>query len=301
MPEESRLTSPLKPDIEQHSRLRKKQQVAHQFSRAAKSYDQAADIQALAVKKLIEALQTNISDQLNGHWLDIGCGTGAAFKSLLDLGIEQITGLDLSEGMLNQAALQHAELIENNRVTLTLADADQLPFSSAKPLTAENPNQTTAGHRDRIKGIFSSLMLQWSEDPSTTLGEWHRVLDSQGYLAVATLLPGTHQEIETTWKAIDNYRHVNEFTSQEVLHQALNKNGFHIVFEHTETHRHLYPDVMTLLRGLKSIGATNVNTDRRPGLSSRKLMHLFEQHYPRSEKGNCPLSYHLHWFIARKL
>ncbi|MGB1091699.1 MAG: methyltransferase domain-containing protein [Oceanobacter sp.] len=282
--------------------MRDKQQVGQQFSRAASSYDQAAEIQAYAVEQLIQTLRTH-TPGITGHWLDIGCGTGAAFEPLYELGAEQITGLDLAEGMLEYAQLRHKDRISQGKLKLSMADADQLPLDST---AADSPMREHSGENEdkscanTPRGIIISLMLQWSEDPLKTLREWQRVLEPNGIVGIATLLPGTHQEIEQTWRAIDDYRHVNRFEPLADLLKAITEAGFELIHQKQEIKVHEYPDVPSLLRGLKAIGATNVNSDRRPGLTGRKLLRLFEQHYPKNPTGHCPLSYHLCWIIAQQ-
>ena len=254
---------------------RNKEQVARQFSRAAFSYDQAAGIQQRAVTQLLDGL-TSVS----GHWLDIGCGTGVALPHLRHKGAESVTGIDMAEGML-EAAQQHAD----PQTTLLLADADSLPLDN-----------------DSIDGVFSSLMLQWSEDPQTTLREWRRVLRDDGQLAIATLLPGTQRELQQAWRAVDERPHVNRFASQEELTDALRVAGFtHIHTEQACLQEH-YAGMTELLRRLKQIGATNVNPGRREGLGGRAQLRLAEASYPVVNHSGAtlyPLSYEVLWIYAR--
>lgn len=288
--------------------LRDKRLVGRQFSRAAKSYEQAASLQAYAVDELLRLLR---HQPMGGHWLDIGCGTGIAFDPLLQMGVDKISGIDLAPGMLEVAGNRHLLTQQQGKLELLLADSDELPFADQTDSSVDpDPRQPQTDRRDSVAasandkalpcGIFSSLMLQWSEAPERTLMEWARVLPKGGLLAVATLLPGTHQEIADTWASIDQYRHVNSFTPLHDLLTILDDAGFLLVHQHAELKRELYPDVTSLLKGLKSIGATNVNSGRRPGLGGRKTVRLFEKHYPKLNNGYCPLSYQLCWLIARK-
>jgi malonyl-CoA O-methyltransferase len=60
--------------------------------------------------------------------------------------------------------------------------------------------------------------------------------------------------------------------------------------------------VTQLLRGLKDIGATNVNAGRRAGLGGRQALKELEEVYPTEEdNGNIrfPLSYEVLWIYAR--
>ncbi|WP_221794547.1 methyltransferase domain-containing protein [Oceanobacter mangrovi] len=273
--------------------LRDKNQVSRQFSRAASSYDSAASIQQQALNQLIRLLQQQHPDGINGHWLDIGCGTGMGLQPLQLLGASSLHGIDLADGML-RIARQKAESLPCP-VRFSQADADQLPIQ---------PESTGGGQNGKSRllanGILSSLMLQWSEDPELTLREWFRAAQPGATLAVATLLPGTHAEIASTWQQIDQYRHVNNFVTEPVLQQALANSGWQLQQWQTGLLQEDYSSVTALLKGLKAIGATNVNSGRRPGLAGRQLVRLFEQYYPKDNNGHCPLSYQLCWFIAYK-
>ncbi|AHK16548.1 methyltransferase domain-containing protein [Thalassolituus oleivorans] len=269
------LLATLKPFVQNTQTTRNKQLVAQQFSRAARSYDDAASIQQRTVSRLLEQI-----GEISGHWLDIGCGTGAALPSLLALGAEHISGIDLASGMLEQAAERKGLL--PNQVTLLQADADDLPIDS-----------------NSQDGVFSSLMLQWSEDPNCTLQEWSRVLKPNGLLAIATLIPGTQRELRQAWLAIDNQPHVNHFTDTNTLKLALQNNGLTLLHEAQSCLQEDYASLPELLRGLKAIGATNVNPGRRVGLGGRAALTQLDKHYPRNADGTLPLSYEVIWLIAR--
>lgn len=255
---------------------RDKQLVARQFSRAASSYDSAAKVQQQVLHKLLQP-QAHIS----GHWLDIGCGTGAALPMLNELGADDLTGIDLSSGMLEEAR----HLCKQKQISSTLIEADADSISL--------PDHCA-------DGVISSLMLQWSEDTQATLAEWLRLLKPGGQLLVATLLPGTHREIKQAWQAIDQRPHVNEFLPQETLLGHLNSLGFQNVFSRTDTLRPEYDSLTELLRYLKQIGATNVNPGRRDGLGGREALRQLAEHYPVNEAGRYPLSYEVLWLSAQK-
>lgn len=253
---------------------RNKQQVARQFSRAAASYDQAAHIQQQAMNQTLNQLK-----HIHGHWADIGCGTGAAIPGLIQQGANRVTGIDLSEGMLSYAKQQHHGAAE-----FILADADSIPLA----------NQS-------LEGIFSSLMLQWSEDLAHTLKEWNRLLKPTGTLAFATLISGTQKELKQAWQAIDNAPHVNEFLSENEVLQRLSESGFSITQTTSSCLQESFNSMPTLLRHLKDIGATNVNPGRRQGLGGRNALKKLEESYPRADP-NAPyvLSYELLWVWAKK-
>lgn len=265
-----------------HSGSRDKKQVARQFSRAAASYDSAATIQQQAIERLLTFLPAVVNQDL-GHWLDIGCGTGAAFEPLLERGIRHLTGVDLAEGMLQFAQQQTADSNIINRLEFVQADADDLPF-----------------HDGSKNGIFSSLMLQWSENPLHTLNEWQRVLRPGSMMAIATLLPGTQQELSDAWHQIDERPHVNQFVEKQRLVDICAQLNLEIITQHQERLIEHYDSLTELLRSLKAIGATNVNSGRKSGLGGRAALKQLDQFYPRDNNGKLPVSYQVFWLVIRK-
>lgn len=256
---------------------RDKRLVAQQFSRAAHSYDQAAGIQLQVRNQLLSRLQ-RVNGPLFGHWLDIGCGTGLTLPRLQQLGAQQVCGIDLAFGMIRSA-----RRFASPTIGLLQADADQIPLADAS-----------------CDGLFSSLMLQWSEQPHSTLQEWTRVLKPGGTLALATLLPGTQRELLQAWRSIDDKPHVNNFISAADLQQALLQAGLRSVSRQQSLLQEHYDSLTSLLRNLKAIGATNVNPGRKSGLGGRRALQQLDNAYPRDRNGLLPLSYQVQWLLLRK-
>lgn len=260
---------------------RNKKQVAQQFSRAAHSYDRAATIQQQAIEQLLTLIPVSAT-AAGGHWLDIGCGTGAAFTALLKSGVQHVSGVDMAEGMLD-VAQQKATSDTIQQLEFVRADADDLPFNDASK-----------------SGIFSSLMLQWSEHPLHTLNEWQRVLKSGSYMAIATLLPGTQQELTDAWHHIDQRPHVNQFASQQELLNICEQLNLTVIAQQQQCLTEQYDSLTDLLRGLKAIGATNVNAGRKSGLGGRKALKQLDEFYPRNQQGKLPVRYEVFWLVLRK-
>lgn len=258
---------PAKPGL-----LAPKKHLAQQFSRAAATYDQAASIQQQVATQLLQQL-----GQLEGHWLDLGCGSGANFAALQAAGADQITGVDLAAGMLDIATSRAQPAIQ-----LVQADADQLPFRPAQ-----------------FAGVFSSLMLQWSHQPAQSLRHWVDLLQPGGYLAIATLLPGTQQEIKQAWQQLDDRPHVMDFMPSGVLYQLLAHLPLRLSSWHTATLQQEFDQFSSLLRQLKAIGATNTLPGRATGLGGRQALRRLEEVYPRTAEGRFPLTYQVGWLIAQ--
>lgn len=93
--------------------------------------------------------------------LDAGCGTGLVGQALASLGYNDITGIDISPDMLEQAtATGHYQQVQ-------LQDLSQLPYPLAD-------NQFAAV---TCVGVFSLIA-----DPTSVLREFCRLVRPQGYL-----------------------------------------------------------------------------------------------------------------------
>lgn len=259
---------------------RQKQQVACQFSRAASSYDQAARIQhfsALELAQQLQLLQGANNSPMTGTWLDLGCGTGFAVPSLIQQGAKQVVGADIAQGM---CALSNHKL-KQLPFTAVSCDAENLPFASAS-----------------FDGIYSNLMIQWSEDLSSLLYEAKRVLKPGALFAFSTLGPKTMHELKAAWQKVDPYVHVNQFVDKSALiKQCEAFFTIESIHQQTEVQQHL--GLTPLLKELKAIGATNVNPGRRPGLGGRERLRQLESAYQEVTGENLALTYDLIWIIAR--
>ena len=279
---------------------RAKQQVASQFSRSSQSYDQAARIQQYSALELVKQLSSFINSPITqpqesglSHWLDLGCGTGFAVPTLIEQGIQRITGADLAHGM---SVTSHQKLAQLPFHAVT-ADAENLPFASAC-----------------FNGIYSNLMVQWSEQVRQLFSEASRVIKPGGLFAFATLGPRTMHELKSAWQQVDPFVHVNSFSSKS---QVINdcEQFFDIEScQQQEVVQH-HKNLSSLLKELKAIGATNVNPGRRQGLGGRERLRKLDDAYrnvchsklrksaqeePTAPPSTLSLTYDLIWVIARK-
>lgn len=92
--------------------------------------------------------------------LDVGTGTGFLSLILYDMGID-VTGMDLSRGMLSQA--KDASFHQKVHLDLCQGDAESLPFQSSS------------------FDLVTSRHLLWTlPQPSRALAEWMRILKPGG-------------------------------------------------------------------------------------------------------------------------
>lgn len=110
--------------------------------------------------EVIAQLRTHSSAQV----ADIACGTGIlADRIECELHPEQVYGIDMSEGMLNQARAR------STSVQWLRGPAEQLPFDD-----------------ETLDAVVTTSAFHFFDQPAA-LREFHRVLSPGGLVAVATL------------------------------------------------------------------------------------------------------------------
>ncbi|MBP5986398.1 MAG: malonyl-ACP O-methyltransferase BioC [Azonexus sp.] len=216
-----------------------KARIRQSFERAAPTYDSAAAIQRRICAQLAEGLPAINPARI----LDAGCGTGHAQTALqARFPAAHAVALDLSSAMLLRVKAPCCRIA---------GDLEHLPLADAS-----------------LDLYWSSLAVQWC-DLGGALREARRTLRHDGLLALASLGPETFRELRHAFAGVDAYRHTLAFHSGEEIGQLAAESGFATVsLEKNQKTAH-YPDLRTLLRAVKAIGANQIGAGRRPGLMSR--------------------------------
>lgn len=252
--------------------------VQRAFSRAADSYDGAAEIQRQVVDRLIAELPADLAP---ATILDLGCGTGYAFTGLTSrYPGSRLIGLDFAENMLRRAPkLPRLQKIAGNATALPIADA------------------TT-------DLVISSLTYQWCA-LDKALVEAHRVLKPGGTLAFSTLTGNTFGELRQAFAGIDDAPHVLPLCSPETITGEVARAGFGAaeIFRASSVAR--FPSVRALFDSIRRTGASEVapqddRTGRRRGLLGKtayatiesRLLALADEH------GHLPLTYDVFYVVA---
>lgn len=255
---------------------RDKRRVAQAFSRAAESYDSVAQLQRDIADRLLQWLP----EQVEGKLLDLGCGTGYAAPHLhARYPRSPLLHLDLAHGMLSFAREQRPVADAH----YVCGDAEHLPMADAS-----------------VELIWSSLAVQWCEQPDRLMTELARVLKPGGRCLLATLGPDTLHELKRAWAAVDDDIHVNSFIP---LTQLLQHNtDLQLARCETEYKVLRYHRLQELMHELKALGAHNVNSRREQGLSSRQrllgLLDAYEQQ--RLNDGTLPATYEVYYLELLK-
>lgn len=233
-----------------------KSRVRDAFERAAPTYDSAADVQ----RRICERLAADLADKAApARLLDAGCGTGYACRLLrARFPSAEYFALDLSAAMLQRVDAPGRRLA---------GDLEHLPLADAS-----------------IDLYWSSLAVQWC-DLGRALAEARRVLRPGGRLALASLGPGTFEELRRAFAEVDDFRHTLGFHTPDEVAELAARAGLRdiVVGRYDEVAR--YADFRGLLRAVKAVGANQLGSGRRPGLMSPAA---FRQAEAASEAGRTP-------------
>lgn len=241
-----------------------KQAVAAAFGRAAHSYTQHDELQRRSADLLLSKLGAVTPAQV----LDAGCGPGAMSRYWRGQGGE-VTALDLSANMLDEARRQHSAQ------RYVRGDIEAMPLAEAQ-----------------FSLVWSNLAVQWCDDLRQAVGELYRVTRPGGCVAFTTLAAASLPELNQAWREIDDHPHANRFLTLPAIKQALHGWRMHSGVETITLH---FDDATAALHSLKGIGATHLHAGRQQGLTRGKLQRL-QLAWPQ-QQGKCPLTYHLFWGV----
>ncbi len=148
------------------------------FDQIAPRYDLLNRLMSLGMdrywrRRAIEAL----SASGQGRFLDIGCGTGDVTLDLLRRYPDPVvTGIDLSQPMLNLAVAKARRAGLNARATFQVGDATALAFGP-----------------EIFDGIVCAFCFRNIAQHAAALGEMRRVLRPGGRLAILELTPPSNR------------------------------------------------------------------------------------------------------------
>jgi malonyl-CoA O-methyltransferase len=204
--------------------------------------------------------------------VDLGCGTGHAARALgARWSQSRVIAFDVAPAMLAEAARQDGP----GRCEYLGADALALPLPDAS-----------------VDLVFSNLMLPWCDDPDAVFAEVARVLRPRGLFTFSTFGPDTLIELREAWRAADDGMHVIPFTDMHDIGDGLVRAGLVEPVLDVCRYTLTYPDVRSLMRDLKAIGAQNAAAGRPRGLTGRGRLHAVEQAYEsHREDGVLPATY----------
>jgi len=248
-----------------------KRQARRAFERSAAGYDEVAVLQRETAQRLLDRLDY-ISHE-PALILDVGAGTGEATLALGKRYKKARTiALDFALPMLHQTRRRGTWL---RRPRCVCGDAEQLPLADQS-----------------VDLIFSNAALQWCNDLEATFQEFMRVLKPRGLLMFSTFGPDTLKELRQSWAAVDGTPHVSPFPDMHDIGDAMLRVGLSNPVVDVDRMNLTYADVPALMRDLKTLGAHNVTTGRKRGLTGKgRLQAMFTAYEGFRVDGRLPASY----------
>jgi len=247
-----------------------KRQARLAFSRAAPHYDEVAALQREIAGRMLDRL--HYIKLQPSVVLDVGAGTGEATHALArHYPGARVIALDFALPMLQQTRRRET----GARPDCLCADAEQLPLADAS-----------------VDMIFSSATLQWCNDLPGTFREFLRVLRPNGMSLFSTFGPDTLMELRASWADVDGGTHVNPFWDMHDIGDAMLEAGLAEPVVDVDRLQVTYPDVPSLMRDLKTLGAHNVTRDRQRGLTGKSRLRAMYLAYEKFRRdGRLPASY----------
>ena len=235
-----------------------RQAVRRSFNRASRQYDAAAQLQAKVNAELLERLQYFRLEPRT--ILDLGCGTGRGAAALrARFPRAQVIAVDAAFAMTRQARRRQRFW---RRYACVCADGYALPFTAHS-----------------IDLVYSSLMLQWCDDPLALFTQVQRVLQPGGLMLFSSFGPETLHELRSAWASADEHAHVSAFADMPQLGEATTRAGLAEPVMDRESITQHYADVPALMTELRAIGARHAAADRRRTLTGRGRLRAMLEAY----------------------
>jgi malonyl-CoA O-methyltransferase len=246
-----------------------RRQLRRAFGRAAPRYAAVAALQREVESRLLEQLDY-LDERQPLRILDLGSGPGRAAGAMKKRWPKaEVIALDAALPMLR-------EVPGNTRfwrpVRRVCADVSKLPLA----------DQCT-------DVIFSSLCLQWLDDLPAVLTEFRRVLRPDGLLLFSTFGPDTLLELREAYQAVGETPPLSPFAAIQQIGDAMLAAGFKDPVLDRDRYTLTYPDLRSLMRELRDIGAGDARHERRRGLGGRaRLQRVTEAYEPLRRDGALP-------------
>lgn len=260
--------------------LPNKHLVARSFGQAAMHYDDVAVLQRQTGDELLDRL--SFVTLQPKRILDLGVGTGRNLSLLAKRYPKaQLVAVDIASKMVQQARTNFRQekgvkrwLPNAAKPHYLAGDAEHLPLAD-----------------NSVDLVFANLALQWC-DPRKSFAEIQRVLRPEGLLMFTSLGPDTLRELRQSWANVDDYPHVNMFYDMHDIGEAMMEAGLAEPVLDTDYYTLTYETSMALMKDLKVLGASNVNTNRRRGLTGKQALKTVAESYEQfRDNGLLPATY----------
>jgi len=234
-------------------RLLARQQVQNQFDRAATTYDSVAWLQ----RKMGDALLKLLSDTdlaKDAPIIDLGCGTGELLRKLNATDYANLTGLDLSEKMLDVAK----EKTPN--ATYLHADIESMPVDD-----------------ESFVAVTSNAAIQWC-DLLAAATEIHRVLQPGGSVFLTSFVSGTLAQWDDAFVSNGLESRVHPLLDRSDIETTFQRAGFYPASVETFKETNSFGSIEKMFASIKRLGASNAMSSRSKRMS-RQECETLKRHF----------------------
>jgi len=258
-------------------RLLHRQQIESQFDRAASTYDSAAGLQRRMGNTLlqrIDALQIAKDSRL----IDLGCGTGEMLAQLQHSGFSELTGLDLSAGMISVAQQKALSASFLHAAIESIPCEDQL-----------------------FDLVVSNAAIQWC-DASRAAAEINRILRPGGTVLLTSFVEGTLGQWRDAFLAIGQEPRIHPLASSEETRSAFTNAGFDQIEIHQCDDTSTFDSIESMFASVRRLGATNAMSSRKQPMTRSEYNDLKRYFQDRLDReGKLELDYVWVEVAARKM
>jgi malonyl-CoA O-methyltransferase len=233
--------------------------VRKSFDRGACRYEETVIVQKRVVERILAQLQQIPPARSPRRILDVGAGTGMLLRSLRKLYPGAfLAGLDLAPGM-GSLAIESSP--DSRDLYCVEGDAESLPFADGS-----------------FDLVVSTSTFQWLDVLDTAFAEAQRVLVQGGTFLFALFGEGTLHELKSSYRraleaeSVEAKDRTHRFFARGEVAEILSGLGYHAGMVESVFEREYYPDVPSLLRSLRRIGAGNAVSVPAKGLGEKRVM-----------------------------
>lgn len=263
------------------------------FSKAAIQYEKHAGLQKEIGLKLLriyslgdENIETRSSPgnekMCPQRILDVGMGTGWLTEKISScFPGSWVAGLDFAAGMIDCAKARGANF------RIVQADARNLPFQVGA-----------------FDVVVSNLVYQWIDDLPQALSQILKALNEGGVFYFSCFTQGTLKELFLTLEQSFKYSRrdfpfIKRLAGKEKVRESLTLAGFERIEMTSEDFRVWFPDMLSLVKWIRAIGANGLKGE---GFMGRDLLLKANDFYQRtfSNNGHVYASFEVVWGKARK-
>ncbi|MDT0594639.1 methyltransferase domain-containing protein [Glaciecola petra] len=253
--------------------------IAQRFDRAAHQYDQYSGLQKQVAKRALTLFKMNAKSNAFDVCIDLGCGTADATNELSHYA--RVTfGIDISSKMLLQAKSKHLKVQSaNSTLQNPMLGSEKLPSQMLpeEPLHFINADAENLPFKcATIDAFYSSMALQWCNEPKQIMQEIKRLMKPNGIAVLAILIDGSFSFLNQAWRGINRPSRLNQFHSRSTWLHAAQLAGL-ATQDTTDIFNTEHRNIIDMLGSIKRVGANHKNSAKNNLPLGRKELASLEQ------------------------